>query len=290
MDAQNHIVMTNAPLDLPACIHLVAAYLLKQEWRLVEPTTLAETIYQELAGQALVGQSAVHAVQTQIWQQYAVILHDACRQPETAVYERAWQELAHWLGQQRKHLPWSAEEREDVVQETVAALKVQLEKSGIKAPRAFLMYALQALRRTAIDEERKRTAVMRGSGHDPLSWELLSEAAPEPETAAPSEHLPRAKLPERRTENTVSDHEIRTQLKKFFRQHLHGEQQILVAEMLFLEDLSPKEIAGLLQKQPHEIRMIKFRIVQTLRSLPAAEQQKLLAILGQPDKDEENGQ
>lgn len=265
-------------LNLADCTHLVVQYLVAQSWQLVEPTELAEAIWLELEEQALAGETAVHAIHTQIWQRYAAILHDACRQPGTAAYERAWQELGDWLQRQRRNLPWVREDREDVVQEALASLQAQLEKNSIKAPRTFLMYALQALRNAAKDMARRQTAVFRGGDHDPLSWEALQEAHSE-EPEARLEPLAGTKTVDRRVENTVSDRDIRAQLKAFFVQHLTSEQQVMVAELHFLDGLDPKEIAGLLGKQPHEIRMIKFRIVQTLRGLPEAEQQRLLAML-----------
>jgi RNA polymerase sigma factor (sigma-70 family) len=284
---ENHIVIEKEGLNLAVCTHLVGQYLVAQSWQLVEPADLAEAIFVELGEQVLARETAVHAVQTQVWQRYAAILHQACCQPGTTTYERAWQELDGWLRRQRQHLPWHHEDREDVVQETLSDLQTQLAKKAIKAPRAFLMYALQALRNTARDMERRRTAVFRGGDHDPLSWEALQEETSE-EPVVQSELGGDSKTLERRVENTVSDHEVRAKLKTFFAQHLSSEQQLFVAELHFLDGLDPKEIAGLLHKQPHEIRMIKFRIVQTLRGLPASEQQKLLALLDQEAGGETN--
>lgn len=275
------------PLDLPACTYLVAAYLLKQEWELVDPLALAQEIYQALAGQ--VRGDPTETVQTQTWQRYAAILHDACRQPGTAVYERAWWEVGHFLRQQAYQLAVAPDEREDVVQAALADLQSRLSQNGMDAPRAFLVYALNAARRKAIDVSRQRTAVFRGGGQNPLSWEALTEAAAERETAVPSAPPPSQGPPKRQVENSVSDREIRAQLKAFFRQHLSGEQQIVVADMLFLEGLSPREIAGLLQKRPHEIRMVKFRILQTLRGLSPTKKRQLLAILGETEEDENDG-
>lgn len=267
-------------LNLAVCTHLVGQYLVAQSWQLVAPDELAEAIFVELGEAVLAGETAVHAVQTQIWQRYAAILHDACGQHGTGVYERGWQELNNWLQRQRQHLPWVHEDREDVVQETLLALQTQLEKKAIKAPRAFLMYALQTLRNTARDMERRRTAVFRGGAHDPLSWEAIQEDTSE-EPVVQSEPGDESETLERRVEIIVSDSDTRARLKAFFAQHLNSDQQLLIAELHFLDGLDPKEIAGLLHKQPHEIRMIKFRIVQTLRGLPAPEQQRLLALLAQ---------
>lgn len=261
-------------LNLATCTHLVGQYLVGQSWQLIEPTELAEVIWAEVGEQVLEGATAVHAIQTQIWQRYAAIMHDACRQPGTAVYNRAWQELADWLRRQRHHLPQIREDREDVVQEALVSLQKQLEKNAIKAPRTFLVYALQALKNAVRDAERRRTAVFRGGDQDPLSLEALEEYNPK---GTPAE----SKTFERRVENTVSERDIRAKLKAFFAQHLNSEQQVMIAELHFLDGLDPKEIAGLLHKRPHEIRMIKFRIVQTLRDLPAVEQQRLLALLDQ---------
>lgn len=259
---------------------LVARYLQAQDWQLADVTPFAETIWHGLGNEA-----TKRAIETQIWQQYAAILHEACHQPTHESYQRAWYELDSWLRQQRQALPWQPQDQEEAIQEALAALQVQLEKKPLKAPRAFLVYALQTLRRTAIDGERKQTAVSRGGDQEIVSWEALHEAGADPLAAPMQAEV--APVPfERRVEYTVSEREVHAKLKVFFSHHLKSDWQCLVAELLFLDGLQPKEIADLLHKEPHQIRMVKSRIVQTLRSLPPDEQQALLTLLDQADREE----
>jgi hypothetical protein len=272
--------MESIQRDQMQTTHLVIHYLLAQDWQLADDTQFAEAVVQAVGSEA-----PKSAVETQIWQQYAAILHDSCHQPNSESYQRAWYELDSWLRRQRQALPWQPQDQEEAIQETLAALQVQLEKKPLKAPRAFLVYALQTLRRTAIDGERKQTAVSRGGDQETLSWEALHEAGPDPLAAPMHAEVTQGSF-ERRVEHTVSEREVHAKLKAFFSQHLKSDQQCLVAELLFLDGLHPKEIADLMHKEPHQIRMVKSRIVQTLRSLPPDEQQALLALLDQADREE----
>jgi len=274
-------VTSDSPLNQAQVLLLVTQYMQAQDWQLIDATDFAEVIWQTIVG----GEVSQHIVETQIWQRYAAILHETCRRPLETAYQRAWFELDNWLRRQRHALPWQSEEQEEMLQETLAALQIKLEKEPLKAPRAFLVYALQTLRRTAIDRKRKETAVFRGGNEEIVSWEELHEDGPDL-AAAPIQASAVPGSFTRRVEHTVSEREIRAKLKAFFNQHLKSDQQILVAELLFLDDLSPKEIADLMHKEPHQIRMIKSRIVQTLRSLPPGEQQALLALLDRADKEE----
>jgi RNA polymerase sigma factor (sigma-70 family) len=280
-EVKKHIVTAFNSFDLPTCTYLTAQYLCAQQWELADPLALAAEIYQALAGQTLAGEAAVEAIHTQIWQRYAERLHHACRQPGPAEYERAWQEMGHFLWQQSPQLACPAGEREDVVQDALAHLQNHLRQNSLKAPRTFFVFALQALRNKAIDQERKRTAVFRGGGQNPLSWEAIKEAAVAERATVTS--VTARGFGERRVEKAVSDREVRAKLKAFFQQHLGSEQQLLVAELYFLDGLELKEIAGLMGKRPYEIRLVKARIVQTLRSLTAEEQQMLLELLGEDE-------
>lgn len=270
-----------AQLDKSQAILLVSQYVHTQDWQLVDAVQFAETLWLVSGSEA-----TKNAIETQIWQRYAAILHETCRQSNGAAYQRAWHELDSWLRRQWRVLPRQPQEQDEALQETLAALQIQLEKNSLKAPRAFLVYALQTLRRTVIDLERKKTAVSRGGDQEIVSWEELHENGPD-QPAAPIQ--PEAAVPgnfERRVEYVVSEREVRAKLKIFFSQHLKSEQQILVAELLFLDGLHPKEIGELLHKEPHQIRMIKSRIVQTLRSLPPADQQELLRLLDKANGEE----
>ena len=273
--------MEDNKFDLTACTHLVTQYLLAQKWQLVAPHELATTIYQDLVEVCFGEGSVVEAVQTRVWQHYAKHLHDCCRHPDEAKEARAWGELRHWLGQQVHRLPARPEEQEDVIQETLADLQTFLAKNELEAPQAFLMYALQALRRKSIDMNRKQDSVSRGGAQNPLSWEEMNEESPEKIIKVGS-----TGNVERKVENVVSNAELRTKLKAFFQRHLSGDQQLLVAELYFSDGLEPKEIAGLLGKSPHSIRMVKARIVQTLRTLPSDQKGILLEILDEIDREE----
>lgn len=267
--------------DLATCTHLVTQYLLAQEWQLVDPNELATTIYQDLVEDGFGGSSVIEAVQTRVWQHYAKLVHDCCRQADEEKKTRAWTELRRWLGQQVHRLPARPEEHEDVIQEALADLQTFLAKNELEAPQAFLMYALQALRRKAIDMNRKRVAVSRGGDQNPLSWEEMNEEFPEKDVKAAS-----VRKIERKVENVVSNAELRAKLKAFFQRHLSSDQQLLVAKLYFLDGLEPKEIAGLLGKRSHPIRMVKARIVQTLRALPPDRKEILLEILDEIDRED----
>ncbi|MBK8989583.1 MAG: hypothetical protein IPM39_26590 [Chloroflexi bacterium] len=134
-----------AQLDKTQAILLVAQYVHAQDWQLVDAAQFAEKIWQVSDNEV-----TKNAIETQIWQQYAAILHETCRQPNGAVYQRAWYELDSWLRRQWRALPRQPQEQDEALQETLSALQIQLEKNSLKAPRAFLVYALQTLRRTVI--------------------------------------------------------------------------------------------------------------------------------------------
>ncbi|MBK8129320.1 MAG: sigma-70 family RNA polymerase sigma factor [bacterium] len=273
MVEQAQLDKTQAILWSPSmCMHRIGNWLMPLNWQKNRQVSSNEV--------------TKSAIETQIWQQYAAILHETCRQPNGAAYQRAWYELDSWLRRQWRALPRQPQEQDEALQETLSALQIQLEKNSLKAPRAFLVYALQTMRRTVIDLERKKTAVSRGGDQEIASWEELHEDGPD-QPAAPIQ--PEAAVPgafERRVEHAVSEREVRAKLKIFFSRHLKSDQQVLVAELLFLDGLHPKEVGELLHKEPHQIRMIKSRIVQTLRSLPPAEQQELLTLLDRANVEE----
>src|SRR5687768_18570563 len=94
------------PLDQTTCQMLVIRYLLGQGWQLADPAVLSADVWPALAGRHLAGPSATQEVYHQVWQRYAAILHDQCRQGTPA----AWQELTHWLQQQAR--PFHPNDRE----------------------------------------------------------------------------------------------------------------------------------------------------------------------------------
>ena len=253
------------------CVATVAQYLLGQGWQLVSPTELGAQIWARLQGKGLAAAAATQPIQHEVWQLYGAILHDHCQQN----HDQAWTELTTWLQRQTPRLVNSPSEQEEAVQESVIALQRQLQEAPLNAPRAFFAFALQVLRRMVVDLHRRRTAVMRGGGND-LSLEEMGEESDnwEEQVAAPPEEG-------QSVEMHVANKEIRQQLQTFFRRHLPTELQWQVAEAHFLDGLSPVEIAALMGKPAHEIRLVKARIVQKLQNLAELDRQQLLAILGQ---------
>jgi RNA polymerase sigma factor (sigma-70 family) len=248
----------------------VIRYLLGQGWQLANPAVLAGEVWQALAGRHLAGPAAIEAVYNQVWLHYAALLHGHCRQ-DTPV---AWAELSRWL-QQQAH-SYHPNDREPLVQETILNLQRRLRAGPLDTPRAFLGYALTALRHRHIDLHRRRTAARRRQDRQ-LPLADLETGRPEQELVN-WEDVNTAGSG-RETEEAVADQQARHQLRAFFRAHLASAWQRRVAELHYLEDLSPAEIAPLLGKRPHEVRLIKARLVQNLRDLPPSAQQELQAIL-----------
>ncbi len=226
------------------------------------------------------GSMTAATVQTALFRSYAAVLHRTCLQGETAERERAWFELRVWLAKSARQLERDPAIQEEIVQETLVALQ----KAMPKSPNAFLVYALQTMKRQHIDLNRRHTAEKRGSGktlsleelgqdregEDGRSWEETLQ-----ETAASA-----SSTDWRTIESVVSDQEIRHQMRQFSREHLPTELQQQVFEAHFLDGLTPAETARLLGKQPHEVRLVKARIVKKMRTLPPDAMKQLLAILG----------
>ncbi|MCA9950129.1 MAG: sigma-70 family RNA polymerase sigma factor [Anaerolineales bacterium] len=271
--------------DQAVCTYHVTQFMLGQAWQLVEPHVLAAAIYVDLRERGLDGAAAVQAIRPQILGRYAVIVYERCCDPTHVHNSRAWQELRGWLQKQTYNIAIHVNDREDVLQETMLQLQTTLDNAGLAVPRTLWMYALQVLKRKAIDMYRVDTAVSRGGGTITLSLEDMSAEGIDRAALAGTQHALTG-LDERRIENSVSNREARTELKAFFQQQLRSEQQQLVAELHFLDGLSPKEIAALLGKKPHEIRMVKARVIQTLRALPTDEQERLLRILDAAAEEE----
>ncbi|MBU1662372.1 MAG: sigma-70 family RNA polymerase sigma factor [Chloroflexi bacterium] len=269
-------------LEQARCIYIVTQYMLGQGWQLVDSCELAERIWRDVTGQNLSGREAVEYVQNQVWQRYAAILHDGCCQSENELHNQAWGELSCWLTKQVRYLTPAPHEPDVLIQETLSNLHHRLSQSPIKARRAFFAYALQIMRRKNIDLHRRRTAVKRG-GDDELYLEELEAEYPEGERRHWEEKTITRGGEPRAMEKAVITAEIRQQIRAFFHAHLLTTLQRQVAEAHFLDGLSPVEIARLMGKRPHEIRMLKARVVKRLRSLPPDARQSLLDILGAID-------
>jgi len=259
------------PIDRADCIHIVTGYLAAQDWRLVDPNSLAEQIWQD-AGTPDRVELTVKWVQDQTWQRYAVILHEACRDADRDRQNRAWEELLDWLKRRARKFAPDGSEQAALAQSAAIRVQRRLSQAPLRVPQAFWMFALRALRTTWIDEHRRE-------GDKVLSLEELVESQADGEGVSWEEKIPIQEQGERGVEDSVADEQTRRQLRTFFQRHLSTDRQRQVAEAHFLDGLEPKAIAQLMGKRPHEIRMVKARIVHTLKSLPAAERQELLEIL-----------
>ena len=269
---------TEAPLERADYSRIVTNYLAAQGWQLADPDRLADQIWQDAGTRGLAGPTTVKALQNQVWQRYAGILHEACRDADRERREQAWSELHRWLERQARQLTSDPAEQIALAQTAVIGLQRRLSQTPLKAPRALWAYALQAMRSALIDEHRRRTAIMRGDGRE-LSLEDLGEAAADGEGSEWDEEISLREEGERSVEDSVANEQVRQQLRAFFQQHLPTDLQREVAEAHFLDGLEPQAIAQLLGKRPHEIRMVKARIVHTLRNLTPGDRQKLLSVL-----------
>jgi len=280
----NQSVLTETPtIDKEYCASIVMQYMQGQEWRLIDPQDLTDQIWGDLTDQDL-SQVTVKQIQDQVWQRYAEVLHEACCQPPGDMHEQAWFELLQWLEKKVGFLPATPKDTDRLIQEVLISLHEKLEKAPLKAPRAFWVFALQALKRKNIDLNRRDTAVKRGGG-DELYLEELAAGDPDVDQHAWEEKRTTPGSEPRVTEKTVINREISHQVRAFFQAHLPTDLQRQVAEAHFLDGLSPRDIAQLMGKQPHEIRLVKARAVQKLRNLPSDEYQTLLEILEKRNGD-----
>lgn len=269
--------------DKARCHHIVQQYLGRRDWQLIASQTLADQIWEDVCDQNLSGQAALAYTQTQVWQRYAVRLHDLCCQSGSDFHERAWGELSAWLNEQAHRFTPNPDERDVLVQETAAGLYRGLEKSSIKSPRAFLAYALNALRRKNIDLHRRKAALKRGRD-DAIYLEEVELTHSDKDKPHWEDSISAAEFYARSVEQTLVTNETRQKIQAFLREYLATDLQIQVTEAHFLDGLTPKEIAQLMGKRPHEIRMIKARAVQTLRSLPPEARQELLRMISPIDE------
>ncbi len=249
-------------LDQSACTAIVAQYMQGQGWGLVSPQELAAQIWGEIDPQTLTPQSTLSHIQNLAWQKYAALLHHRCHTSDHPQHDAAWEELKAWLARQVRRFDDPPQEQQDLVQETL----IELAKQPLRAPRTLWAFALKTMENKRIDRHRRNTAIKHGGGTI-LSLEDLGETP---------EFIPDHPDNPRQTETTVEKHLIRRQIERFFQQHLPTDLQRQVAIAHFLDGLRPKQIAGLMGKPPHQIRLVKARVVQTLRSLPAQQQRELL--------------
>jgi len=280
-------------MDFPRCETLVTQYLLGQDWQLADARALALDIWQDLSGREQSVQDPVKFIQTQAALHYAVILHNLLSEPSSGPRERAWAELKTWLTKNAPLLATDSTAQDELVQETLIELHSKLAANPLNAPRALWGYLLQTMRHKRTDHHRRATAVKRGDD-TLLSLEELNDEDADEQTSAWQETVAVAnalRTDPRDIENQVTDQDLRARLQTLFRAHLRSEMQIQVAEAHFLDGLSPQEIAELLGKRPHEIRLIKARVVKILRALPPPARQELYEILekfeGKKDSDNE---
>ena len=262
------------------CVEIVTQYLLGQGWKLVPPEALAMQVWQALNTKIQTKTEAIKQVQSLVWQHYAVLLHDHCRQASDVSSSQAWSELRLWLEKQTLRLNPDLREREDIIQETLLQLHLQLNKTPIESPRAFLVYVLQVFKGKNVDYHRRKTAVKRGEENTVYLEDGIPASSQNKDTNWEDRFKSVEENEDRIVENAIADEDVRSQIRTFFRTYISSPLQLQVAEAHFLDGLSPVEIARLLNKQPHEIRMAKARVVNTLRNLSPDVRAKLLEILG----------
>lgn len=264
------------------CIDLVERFLAGQDWTLAAAARLAADIWREVADDPTDG-----AVKTAVFRLYATLLHQHCfLDGETAEKSRSWYELRVWLLTRAKALDNHPGNQEEIVQEALLALQ----SARPASPPAFLAYALQTMKRKQIDLARSRTAEKRGKGRI-LSLEGLDNQTAEEDGRSWEESIPDESISAsfdnwRTIEHVVADQEIRNRLRQFAQKQLPTDLQQQVFEALFLDGLTPAETAHLSGKQPHEIRLVKARIVKKMKALPQSSKRQLLNILGTLDPDE----
>jgi RNA polymerase sigma factor (sigma-70 family) len=202
-----------------------------------------------------------------------------------ADYERAWYELRVWLEKNAPRLESHPDTRQEIVQETLIALQRSLSHSPLQRPHSLLTYAYQTMSRQHIDWNRRQTAEKRDWRNTIPLEELDSSHDKDKINQNWEEFFSVSRSNWRTIERTVSNQEVRQQLLQFAQLHLPTDLQQQVFEAHFLDGLSPVEIAQLAGKQPHEIRLIKARIVKKLQTLPPETTEQLLDILGRINDD-----
>ncbi|MCB9134679.1 MAG: sigma-70 family RNA polymerase sigma factor [Anaerolineales bacterium] len=261
--------------------HITQA-LLAQGWQLADPHALAQEIWAALNAPALSPQ----AITKQLSFYYAAHLYIICRTPEHPNSSQAWEELKRWLTKNAPLFTTVPAEQDDLVQETLIELHTRLPDDPLKAPRALWAYLLQIMRNKRTDHHRRATAIKRGEDELLSLEEVNASSTHDAPTTWEETHGPQTDP--RATEDQVTAQDLRQRLTILFQTHLRSAAQIQVAEAHFLDGLSPQEIADLWGKKPHEIRMTKARIVQTLRELPPAARQELFEILDKLEGENES--
>ncbi len=265
-------------MDFSACENIVTQYLLGQDWQLVNGHTLGLALWQEAETRKLPAEERAQFFRVQIPLCYAVHLYEICRQPSHEYHPRAWNELSIWLFKNGQKIVADEAEREEIVQETLIEFERRLPTNPLQAPRALWAYLLKTMQNTRTDRHRRRSAIKRGE-EATLYLEEMEKDNNTEEADAWQETIGTLQTAPRDTENQVTELEVRSRLQALFRKHLRSELQIQVAEAHFLDGLSPQEIAGLMHKLPHEVRLVKARIVQVLRNLPPDDHAELHNIL-----------
>lgn len=265
-------------MDLPQCEHLVAQYLLGQDWQLADPQALARAIWEDLTRQKRPPAHPVAFVRLQTAFYYAAVLHEALCAPPGERHDRAWDEVKAWLFKNIGRITADPLDQEEVVQETLIELHKRLPAHPLKAPRALWTFLLKTMRNRRTSLHRQESAIKRG-GNALRSLEDLND----------QEHLPAPPAETPDPETNVTEQDLHQRLRAFFQKHLPTDLQRQVAEACFIEGHSPMDVAALLGKQPHEVRLVKTRIVQTLRSLPPEARRELYSLLRNLPPDEETG-
>lgn len=255
-------------------IEVTGRYLAGQKWFLIAAEELGREVWAEVEhSNHLLPAQFKTEVEKLAWQKYAVVMHNSCVESTSPLYEQAWSEVAQLMAQKIAPGLFSLpHQQEELVQHSLQKLQKKLETEPLNAPRTFLAYIVQVMTSGRVDLHRAQTAQKRGGENgDDYIEELEEKDAYWERRATDQGHS---------VENEVSELEIKQQLEQFFRQHLPTELQYKVAVAHFVEGLEPIEIASLLGKPAHEVRLIKARIVQKLRSLSEEEQVRLHQILG----------
>lgn len=261
-------------IDEAYTIELTGRYLAGQKWFLRSAEELGREVWQEVSQVAhLSAEQFKKRVEQGIWQKYGELLHNCCLDQTKVLYQPAWEEVAYFMSTKiAPNLLSQPDQQQELVQNSLKKLQKKLETEPLNTPRTFLAYIVQVMTSGRVDLHRVQTAQKRGGEDGENYIEELEEKDAHWER--------RATNPGQSVENEVSELEIQQQLEQFFRQHLPTELQYKVAVAHFIEGLEPGEIASLLGKPAHEVRLVKARIVQKLRSLSEEERVRLYQILG----------
>jgi RNA polymerase sigma factor (sigma-70 family) len=276
---------SETPLTQVQCTGLVNQYLAGQDWQLAPPAQFAAEIWLAFSGGETAGGPIRSAVQTEILRRYSTLLHHGCSRPDSAGHDRAWHELKRYLEKHVPRLESHPDTQQEIVQETLINLQSYLSQSELHKPHSFLIFAAQTMKRQQIDHHRRQTAEKRDWRKTIPLEEYRVGHVLDKENQNWEEYLSASSGVWRTIETTVSNQEVRRQLLHFAQEHLSSPLQQQVFEAHFIDGLQPAEIAQLFNKQPHEIRLVKARIVKKMRNLPPQTVEQLLEILGRLTSD-----